>query len=96
MRSFDFKCFSEDIQITTKPKEIIIKSKEKVVTIGLTEEEAKLFLEFQKYYNNFKTLIEGKAFETKSGRAIIHFNSQGTIDAIELQIKTLQRNKNII
>jgi fructose-1,6-bisphosphatase len=52
------------------------------VPIYLTQEEARLFLKFQKHFKLFELLEEKKAFEIKHGTVTIDFNGDGDIKGI--------------
>lgn len=53
------------------------------VSVDLTEEEAKLFLEFRKYQDTFKKMIDCGVFETQPGSIILHFNLDGVLSKID-------------
>jgi len=56
-----------------------------LTTIELTEDEAKLFLEFQKRFAFVQLLDSIKAFQMKSGSITIHFDSFGQIASVDKQ-----------
>jgi len=53
--------------------------------IELTEQEAKEFVLWRKHQDNFKVLLDAKVFETRNGRAIIHFDNQNLLRQIEIE-----------
>jgi len=53
------------------------------VIITLSEDDARLFVEFQKNYNLFKLLDSVKAFDIRDGSIRIHFNHLGQIGVID-------------
>jgi len=61
--------------------------------IDLSEQDAHLFKEFQKHYDDFKSLLNGKIFEFKSGKAEIHKSDNGIIQEIHISSKTYKRKK---
>ena len=44
-----------------------------MIAIELNQEEAQLFVEFQKNYKNFEILYKSGIFDLKNGHAEIHF-----------------------
>jgi hypothetical protein len=67
-----------------------------VVQVDLSEIEAKRFLEFQKYYDVFSVMCKAGVFEIKNGQAILNFDSEGTLNDIDFNIKAYKRGKRII
>ncbi len=53
--------------------------------IYLTQDEAMLFIEFQKRYAFMKLLESIGAFDLRSGSVTIHFDSLGGIGSIDKQ-----------
>lgn len=53
--------------------------------IELTEEEARLFVEFQKRFLFMQMLASLDAFNIKGGRVIIHFDNFGDINSVDVQ-----------
>jgi hypothetical protein len=54
-------------------------------TIQLTNEDAELFLEFQKYYALFGLLKSIDAFSLQNGSVTINFNYLGQIKSVNKQ-----------
>lgn len=52
-------------------------------TIYLTDEEAKRFITFQKYYALIGLLESVKAFDIRGGNITIHFNKDGLIQGLD-------------
>ena len=52
------------------------------VAIYIPDEEAKKFLLFQEYYDEFALLISAGVFKIRNGSAVIHFDKRGEIKAI--------------
>lgn len=50
--------------------------------IYLTQFDANLFLEFQRYYQIFNLLVEKKVFNQKGAAITLHFDNQGLIKTI--------------
>lgn len=46
--------------------------KKNLTTIELTEEEARLFIEFRKYQEQFKKLLDNGVFDSLNGQKIVH------------------------
>ena len=55
-----------------------------LVAVQLTEEDAKLFLIYQKRYQFMKLLESLGVFDLKNGSAEIHFDNLGQIAKIDL------------
>lgn len=47
-------------------------SQKGLTTIELTDEEAKLFLEFRKHYAQFKQLLDNGVFDFMVGEKVLH------------------------
>jgi hypothetical protein len=52
------------------------------VAIYIPDEEAKKFLLFQEYYDEFTLLVDAGVFKIRNGSAVIHFDKKGDIKAI--------------
>jgi len=57
------------------------------IPVILTALDAERFIVFQKYYSEIREMIDGGVFETKNGKAILSFNSDGKMMEIEIQKK---------
>lgn len=55
-----------------------------LITVQLTEEDAKLFVEFRKYQRQFQQLLENGVFDSYTGSKSIHKNG--------LEIKIVETN----
>ncbi len=55
-----------------------------LIKIEITEEDAKLFTEFQRRYIFMKMLESVDAFEIKNGSVTIHFNNLGEVGSIDV------------
>ena len=53
------------------------------VLVTLSEEDAKLFVQFQKHYAFIKMLEDIKAFNLRDGNIKIHFNHLGEVKTID-------------
>jgi hypothetical protein len=51
--------------------------------IYLTPEEAKIFLDFKKYQDEFIVLLSSGVFTLKGGSMTIHKDAEGTVRKIE-------------
>lgn len=58
---------------------------EQLTTIQLTEEDAKLFIQFQKRFTFMKLLESLDIFAMKSGSMTIHFDNLGEIHSVDVQ-----------
>lgn len=63
----------------------------KTSIIELSEEDAKAFLMFRKYYAEFALLVDNRVFDLKHGSAEIHFDRNGHIDSIDLHAKVFKK-----
>lgn len=54
--------------------------------IELSEMDARLFIEFQKNYETFSTLIQSGVFNIRNGNAVINFDKEGVIREINLHV----------
>jgi len=52
------------------------------VAIYIPDEEAKKFLLFQEYYDEFCLLLDAGVFKIRNGSAVIHFDKKGDIKTI--------------
>ena len=57
---------------------------EQLTTLFLTQEDIKLFVEFQKRYVLKKLLESLGVFDIKSGNVEIHFTSSGEIGSVDI------------
>lgn len=64
-----------------------------MVIIELNEVDAKLFLLFQRHYEEFALLVDNRVFEVCNGSAEIHFDPRGEIASIDLHAKVFKRIK---
>lgn len=63
------------------------------VSIELSEEEAAKFLKFQEHYDLFSVLLDGGAFNTRSGYVSLMFNGDGRLMEIRKEIRTYHNQK---
>ena len=57
-----------------------------MITIDLSEEEARLFRLFQEYYVQIKYLLDQNCFSVERGDVTIHFDRKGNISSIEKRL----------
>lgn len=57
-----------------------------MITIELTEEEAILFRAFRENQDRFTEIYDSGVFNVRSGRAVLHFNTEGVLDAIDIDV----------
>jgi hypothetical protein len=55
---------------------------EEQVQVYMLPNDAKLFLEFQRYYDIFNLLVEKKVFEQKGAAVTLHFDNKGFLKTI--------------
>lgn len=53
------------------------------IMVELSEADALLFLEYRKYQDAFKILLESGMLNTKSGSVVVHFDLAGQIRKID-------------
>lgn len=56
-----------------------------LIKIELSEQDAKLFVEYQKRYSFMQLLESINAFDIRNGSVTIHFNAEGGIGSVEKQ-----------
>ena len=61
--------------------------------IILTDQDARLYEQFCKHYNTFKTLVDSGVFEVKDGQAVIIFDHDGVLKDINVTSKVYTRVK---
>lgn len=66
------------------------------IKIDLNEKDAQLFLEFQKNYELFSTLVSSGVFNIRNGNAIMSFNPEGRLDSIQITIVGFKRGLPIV
>lgn len=54
------------------------------IKIEISELDARLFLEFQKNYDTFSTLLQSGIFSIRNGNAVINFDKEGVLREITL------------
>ena len=54
------------------------------IKIELSELDARMFMEFQKNYETFSTLLQSGVFNIKNGNAVINFDKEGVLREITL------------
>lgn len=52
------------------------------IAVYVADEEAQKFLLFQQYYEPFTVLLDSGVFNIRNGSAILHFDNEGTLQAI--------------
>ena len=81
------------LQFIIKKKDIGIKSMNNMVTIQITDEEAKQFVCFRKYYESVSILIDFGFFNIKNGKAIVDFSHESRIMSVESSTKLYKRKR---
>lgn len=56
------------------------------VSLELTDKEAAHFRDYQEYREAFETLVDAGVFATKNGKAVLHFDSSGTLQQITFDV----------
>lgn len=67
-----------------------------MINIELTDQEAQLFLEYQKNRDTFKIMLEAGVFGVRNGQAILSFDPSGTMCDIDIHMKRYKIGKPII
>lgn len=65
-------------------------------TIELTDEEALLFLKFRENQDTFSVLEESGVFNIRNGHAVLNFDANGTLGAVECTVKLYRRGVAVI
>jgi hypothetical protein len=52
------------------------------VAVYIADEEATQFLLFQQHYEPFTILVDSGVFDIRNGSAILHFDNQGILQAV--------------
>ncbi len=65
------------------------------IPVVMTALDAERFLVFQKYYIEIREMIDSGVFETKNGKAILSFNSDGKMMEIEIQQKVFRSPRGV-
>jgi hypothetical protein len=69
---------------------------EQLIKIELSEADAKLFLDFQKNYETFSTLLQAGVFNIKNGNAVVNFDRDGILREISLHTVGYKRGQPFI
>lgn len=64
--------------------------------IELSDQDAQLFVLFQRNYQKFALLVEHQVFDVKNGSAELHFDRKGDIASIDLHAKVYRRGSVLI
>jgi hypothetical protein len=67
-----------------------------VVSVELSEHEAKMFVQFQKNYEAFSIMQEAGVFNITNGSAIINFDEGGTLTGVDFELARYRRGKRIL
>jgi hypothetical protein len=62
-----------------------------MIKVDLTEDDALLFRAFKEHQDNFSVLLASGAFNVRSGRATLHFNNEGVLDSVDVEVPTYRR-----
>lgn len=52
------------------------------IAVYIPDEDANKFLLFQQHFEPFSIMLDSGVFEIKNGSAVLHFDSNGTLQAI--------------
>ena len=52
------------------------------IAIYVPDDEAKLFLLFQEYYDVFRLMVEHHVFDVRNGSVTLHFDKNGNIKTV--------------
>lgn len=67
-----------------------------LISVEMTEDEAKLFLKFREYQNDFLTLVNSGVFETRNGVAILHFDRDGTLQQVNKDVVVYKKGLPVV
>ena len=62
-----------------------------MITISLTDEDAVLFRAFKEHQENFSVLYASGLFNIRSGKAALHFNLEGVLDSVDIDVPVYKR-----
>jgi len=60
-------------------------TKIETVVVHMTQEEARLFILFQKHYKFVELLENADAFNLKGGFVTLHFTNEGEVGSVDVQ-----------
>lgn len=63
------------------------------VLVELSPADAALFLEFRRLQDTFATMVATGVFNTRNGKAILHFDNEGTLAQIDFDVVGFKRTK---
>lgn len=67
-----------------------------MINIELTNEEAVLFRKFREHQDTFSVLDQAGVFDIRNGKAVLNFDSSGTLCDIECNLKLYKRGMVIV
>lgn len=67
-----------------------------LVSIELTESEAEAFREFMRVRETLDILTQSGVFMLKNSKAVLNFNGDGVLEAIEFRKSAYKRGKKMI
>lgn len=65
-----------------------------MIKIDLTEDDALLFRAFREHQENFSILYASGVFNVRSGSATLHFNIDGCLDGVDIDIPIFRKGHN--
>lgn len=64
---------------------------DELIKIELNPVECELFKQFQRYHDDFKTLVDSGLFNVRNGSVIVNFNHEGQLSTVEIHQHTYRR-----
>lgn len=74
---------------------MVTQAQEKI-QVEMSACDAQRFLEFQKNYETFNTLLDAGVFNVRNGTATLNFNNDGVLTEAKCQIVTYKRGFPVI
>lgn len=56
-----------------------------MTTIELSDDDARLFAEFQRHHDAIRDIIENGAMEVRNGTATLHFDQNGVMQRVDIE-----------
>lgn len=69
---------------------------ENLISVEMTEEDAKLFLKFREHQDDFLTLVNSGVFKVRNGVAILNFSPSGELTQIDFNFIRYKKGLTIV
>jgi len=66
-----------------------------IIKLELTIEDAEKFKRFQRYYDDFSTMVNAGVFDFKSGKALINRDRFGILQEIKIEFIKYRKQKDL-